>query len=64
MKTAESVREKFMVMQTLGERGLVTAGKDLSNPGTIGTLGMLLETSRKGASVDITAMAGWTLSTG
>ena len=56
MKTAASVREKFMVMQTLGERGLVTAGKDISNPGTIGTLGMLLETSRKGASVDITAI--------
>ncbi|MBA1342918.1 MAG: Thiamine-monophosphate kinase [ANME-2 cluster archaeon] len=56
MKTAASVREKFMVMQTLGERGLVTSGKDISNPGTIGTLGMLLETSRKGASVDITAI--------
>jgi len=49
MKTAANVREKFMVMQTLGERGLVTAGKDISNPGTIGTLGML-------ASVDITAI--------
>ena len=56
MKTPASVREKFMVMQTLGERHLVTAGKDISNPGTIGTLGMLLETSGKGASVDMTAI--------
>jgi putative methanogenesis marker protein 2 len=56
MKTPASVREKFMVMQTLAEAGLVTAGKDLSNPGTIGTIGMLLETSGKGASIDLTAI--------
>ena len=56
MKTPASVREKYMVMQKLGEKHLVTAGKDLSNPGTIGTIGMLLETSKKGASVDLTAI--------
>lgn len=31
----------------------VTAGKDISNPGSLGSLGMLLEASRKGAVVDI-----------
>jgi len=56
MKTPASVREKYMVMQKLGEKHLVTAGKDLSNPGTIGTIGMLLETSKKGASIDLTAI--------
>jgi len=56
MKTAASVRRKFAVMQTLAERGLVTAGKDISNPGTIGTIGMLLETSKKGASINLTAI--------
>lgn len=51
MKEPEEVRAKYRVMQTIGERGLVTAGKDISNPGLIGTLGMLLETSSKGARV-------------
>jgi len=45
------VREKYRVMQEIGEKKLVTAGKDISNPGLIGTLGMLLETSKKGARV-------------
>ncbi|WP_406671234.1 methanogenesis marker 2 protein [Methanolobus sp. ZRKC4] len=52
-KESAVVRERFMVMQELGEKRLVTAGKDISNPGTIGTLGMLCEVSKVGASVDI-----------
>ena len=32
---------------------MVTAGKDLSNPGILGTIGMLLETSGKGAIIDL-----------
>ncbi|MDK2827057.1 MAG: uncharacterized protein PWQ44_2237 [Methanolobus sp.] len=52
-KNADVVRERFMVMQEIGEKKLVTAGKDISNPGTIGTLGMLCEVSRVGASVDL-----------
>ena len=51
LRTAEEVRAQIKVMHTLGERHLVSAGKDISNPGVIGTLGMLLETSRKGAHV-------------
>ncbi len=53
MKEPEEVRAKYKVMQELGERKLVTSGKDISNPGLIGTLGMLLETSGKGATVDL-----------
>jgi putative methanogenesis marker protein 2 len=52
-KTPSQVREKYMVMQTIGEEHIVTSGKDISNPGTLGTLGMLLETSHKGAIVDL-----------
>jgi putative methanogenesis marker protein 2 len=40
-------------MRELGESGLVSAGKDISNPGLLGTLGMLLETSKVGAHVDV-----------
>ncbi|MCZ7380473.1 MAG: AIR synthase related protein [Candidatus Methanoperedens sp.] len=36
MKEPEAVRGKYRVMQELGERKLVTAGKDISNPGLIG----------------------------
>jgi putative methanogenesis marker protein 2 len=53
MKEPEKVRARYRVMQELGEKKLVTAGKDISNPGLIGTLGMLLETSRKGARVEL-----------
>lgn len=53
MKTPDDVRKKYSVMEEIGRQKLVSSGKDISNPGIIGTLGMLLETSRKGARVDI-----------
>ncbi len=53
MKSPAEVREKYLVMQTIGEAHVVNSGKDISNPGTLGTLGMLLETSHKGAAVDL-----------
>ena len=53
MKEPGEVRAKYRVMQVIGEKKLVSAGKDISNPGLIGTLGMLLETSSKGARVDL-----------
>ena len=56
MKPAEVVRAQIRVMEELGKERLVTAGKDISNPGVIGTLGMLLEVSEKGAVVDLEAI--------
>ncbi|MCL2460535.1 MAG: methanogenesis marker 2 protein [Euryarchaeota archaeon] len=53
MKDADLLRSQIAIMQKLGERKLVTAGKDVSNPGLLGTLGMLLEVSRMGAVVDV-----------
>jgi len=53
LRDTETVRNQIGVMKTLGERHLVTAGKDISNPGIIGTLGMLLETSKKGAAISL-----------
>lgn len=51
MKTPAEVRSQIKVLEGLGRDHLVNAGKDISNPGVIGTLGMLLEVSGKGATV-------------
>ncbi|HPE62649.1 MAG TPA: methanogenesis marker 2 protein [Methanothrix sp.] len=52
-KDGEVLLRQLGSMRELGEGGLVTAGKDISNPGMLGTLGMLLESSRAGAVVDL-----------
>jgi len=56
LKDASIVRDQASSMVELGEKKLLTAGKDVSNPGIIGTLGMLLEVSGVGADVDMGAM--------
>jgi putative methanogenesis marker protein 2 len=55
-KSAEVVRKQLRIMSELGSSGLVHSGKDISNPGILGTLGMLLESSKKGAVVDLTTI--------
>lgn len=52
-KEAPLLRRQMLIMNKIAKQGLVRSGKDISNPGTLGTLGMLLETSGKGAVVDI-----------
>lgn len=52
-KDRKTLLTQLGAMQELGEAGLVKAGKDISNPGLLGTLGMLLETSGVGAVVDM-----------
>ncbi len=52
-KDSKIVRAQIDMMNLLGSKKLVTAGKDISNPGILGTLGMLLETSNKGAIVEL-----------
>jgi selenophosphate synthetase-related protein len=56
-KDSKTLITQLGCMQELGERGLVRAGKDISNPGLLGTLGMLLETSQVGAVVDVDKIA-------
>lgn len=53
-KSPARVREMMRVMEEVGRKGLATAGKDISNPGMIGTLGMLFESSGVGGTVDVT----------
>jgi putative methanogenesis marker protein 2 len=53
MKSAAEVRSQIALLEEIGQRHLVTAGKDISNPGLIGTLGMLLEVSGKGAEIEL-----------
>ena len=53
LRSSDEVRAQIHVLEILGSRKLVTAGKDISNPGVIGTLGMLLEVSGKGGIIDL-----------
>jgi len=52
-KTPEMVQSQILVMNSIARRHLLTAGKDISNPGILGTLGMLLEASEVGATVEL-----------
>ncbi len=51
-KSPAELKKQLETMVQIGENQLATAGKDLSNPGTLGTLGMLLECSGVGALVE------------
>ncbi len=55
-KDRDMLLKQLGAMRELGESGLVKAGKDISNPGMLGTLGMLVETSGVGAVVDVDAI--------
>lgn len=52
-KSPELVQDQIQAMNRIAQRHLVTSGKDISNPGTLGTLGMLLEASDVGASIEL-----------
>ena len=52
-KDAQLVRDQITAVQYLAENDYIKSGKDISNPGILGTLEMLLETSHKGAVVNI-----------
>lgn len=47
------VQSQMGMMCTIAKEGLCHSAKDMSNPGCIGTLGMLLESSGKGGYVDV-----------
>ncbi|WP_423792665.1 methanogenesis marker 2 protein [Methanocaldococcus indicus] len=54
MKPKKLIKAQLNAMVDIAENKLANSCKDISNPGAIGTLGMLLEVSKKGGIVDIT----------
>jgi putative methanogenesis marker protein 2 len=52
-RTSDFVQKQIAVMNTLAHKKLLSSAKDISNPGCLGTLGMLLETSQKGGEVEL-----------
>ena len=52
-KDKKLVQSQIEVMHKIARENLVTSGKDISNPGILGTLGMLLESSQQGARVEL-----------
>ena len=50
------LRGDLEILPELAEAGLVTAGKDISMAGLVGSAMMLLESSRKGARIEIDAV--------
>jgi hypothetical protein len=56
MKTPDEVVARLERIVEIAEKGYATACKDISNPGMLGTIGMLLETSGVGATIDIDAI--------
>ena len=53
LRSNNLVQDQIRIMNELARKHLVTSGRDISNPGTIGTLGMLLEASGVGASLEL-----------
>ena len=52
-KDPQVVQDQITAVQYLAENDYINSGKDISNPGILGTLEMLLETSNKGAIVNL-----------
>lgn len=52
-KSAAQAQAQMEAAARVASAHLVHAGKDMSNPGCVGTLGMMLESSGKGAIVDV-----------
>jgi len=52
-KTTDQVLERLEVLPIIAEKGLCTTAKDVSNGGLLGTIALLLESSKKGAIIDL-----------
>jgi len=55
-KSSEDVLFRLEALVEIADQGSASAAKDISNPGVLGTIAMLLETSGVGADVDVGAI--------
>ncbi|MDR0900567.1 MAG: methanogenesis marker 2 protein [Methanobrevibacter sp.] len=55
-KEKKLVQDQIKAMEEIAKKNLATGGKDISNPGTLGTLEMLLESSGVGANINLQAI--------
>ena len=55
-KSPSQIKRIFQAWWKITKSHLVTSGKDISNPGILGTLGMLLDASEKGGIVNISSI--------
>nr|MDO8100378.1 AIR synthase related protein [Candidatus Njordarchaeota archaeon] len=53
-KSKDDVKTRFKAIHEIADEGMATAAKDISNPGVVGTLGMLLDASNVGGEIDLT----------
>jgi selenophosphate synthetase-related protein len=56
LKTSKEVLKRYEAMRVLADQNLLTASKDLSNGGIIGTTLLLLEYAQKGAIIEFEAI--------
>lgn len=52
-KTTDQVLERLEVLPFIAEKGLCSTAKDVSNGGLLGTIALLLESSKKGAIINL-----------
>lgn len=55
-KSNQQIRGRYTALRRLAEEGMLTAGKDISNAGILGTIAILLETSNVGGIIDLKAI--------
>ena len=56
LKNSEEILKRYEAMRVLADEGLLSASKDLSNGGIVGTILLMLEYAQKGATLDLTAI--------
>ncbi|MFX1317619.1 MAG: AIR synthase related protein [Promethearchaeota archaeon] len=55
LKTSKEILKRYEAMRVLAQKQLLTASKDLSNGGIIGTTLLMLEYAQRGATIDLSA---------
>lgn len=55
-KDAKILRVQMEALQRIGRENVASAGKDVSNAGLVGTIGMMMEVSKKGCEIDLNSI--------